>query len=277
LEKIGLQLAAYVATNILVLYAQALEMLSDVLVSTFLLVSLRWSQKPADKFHMFGHRRSQNVASLVSATIFISFMSLEVFREAIPKFFESPKTGHAQNASIALIVIAASMLVLAVPIADIARVKGRGASVKAQLIQLVKDELSYIPSVIGIVLVAQGYFLADALTSVVIDVIILSGGLYLFKDNVHYLIGRAPDIEFMKAVESTARSVEGVLDVHDLRAEYVGPNLVHAGLHIDVARRTPIEEADRIAHEVEERISRKTRCQHCVVHVHPAEDQSILS
>jgi len=50
-----LQLATYYFTNILVLFAQALEMLSDVLVSTFLLLSIYWSRKPADEFHMFGH------------------------------------------------------------------------------------------------------------------------------------------------------------------------------------------------------------------------------
>jgi len=70
-----LQLATYFFTNILVLLAQALEMVSDVLVSTFLLLSAFWSRKPADEFHMFGHGRAQNVAALVSATILISFKS----------------------------------------------------------------------------------------------------------------------------------------------------------------------------------------------------------
>jgi len=53
-----LQLAAYFVTNILVLLAQALEMLSDVLISAFLLLSAFWSKKPADEIHMFGHGRA---------------------------------------------------------------------------------------------------------------------------------------------------------------------------------------------------------------------------
>ncbi|MBS7651205.1 cation transporter [Candidatus Bathyarchaeota archaeon] len=76
-----LQLTTYCFTNILILFAQALEMLSDVVVSTFLLLSVFWSRKPADEFHMFVHGRAQNVAALVSATILIFFMSLEAFRE----------------------------------------------------------------------------------------------------------------------------------------------------------------------------------------------------
>jgi len=265
-----LQLATYFLTNILVLLAQALEMLSDVLISTFLLLSAFWSRKPADEFHMFGHGRAQNVAALVSATILISFMSLETFREAVPKFFQAPEAGEFQNINLALIVILVGMFVVAIPTIDILRVKARGASVKAQLVALLKDEVSYVAALIAVVLVAQGYYWADPLASTIVASVIASSGLYLFKDNVHYLVGRAPSRQFMEKEEATARSVKGVLGINDLRAGYVGPNVVHTGFHVEVAKGTPIEEADRIAEEVRERVSRETGCQYCVIHVDPA-------
>jgi len=266
-----MQLATYYLTNILVLLAQALEMLSDVLVSVFLLLSAFWSRKPADEFHMFGHGRAQNVAALVSATILIFFMSLETFREAVPKFFQVSEAGEFQNASLALIVILLGMFVVAIPTIDILRVKARGASAKAQLVSLIKDEVSYVAALAAVVLVAQGYYLADPSASLFVAAVIALGGFYLFKDNVHYLVGRAPSKEFIEKVEATAKSVKGVLGVHDLKAEYVGPNVVHTGFHIEVAKGTPIEEADRIAEEVQERVSRETGCQHCVIHVDPAD------
>jgi cation diffusion facilitator family transporter len=268
---VAIQLTAYFFTNVLVLLAQALEMLSDILISFFLLISAYWSQKPADEFHMFGHGRGQNVAALVSATILISFMSLETFREAIPKFFQTPETGEFQNLTIALGVVIVGMFVIALPAVDILRTKTKGASVKAQLIALLKDEFSYIAALIAVILVGQGYYLADPAASTIVATVIVFSGIYLFKDNIHYLVGRAPDKQFMEKIESTAKSVKGVLGVHDLKAEYVGPNVIHAGFHIEVAKNTPIEEADRIAEEVKEKISRKTSCRHCVIHVNPAE------
>jgi len=271
LVLVALQLATYFMTNILVLLAQALEMLSDVLISTFLLLSASWSRKPADEFHMFGHGRAQNVAALVSATILISFMSLETFREAVPKLFQAPEAGEFQDTNLALIVILVGMFVVAIPTIDIMRVKARGASAKAQLVALLKDEVSYVAALIAVVLVAQGYLIADPLASTFIATVIAISGLYLFKDNVHYLVGRAPSRQFIEKVESTAKSVKGVWGIHDLKAEYVGPNIVHTGFHIEVARGTLIEEADRIAEEVRERVSRETGCQHCVIHVDPAE------
>ncbi|MEM3088327.1 MAG: cation diffusion facilitator family transporter, partial [Candidatus Bathyarchaeia archaeon] len=204
-----LQLATYFLTNILVLFAQALEMLSDVLVSSFLLLSVFWSQKPADEFHMFGHGRAQNVAALVSATILIFFMSLETFREAIPKLYQTPEASLL-NINLALTMILVGMFIVAIPTIDILKVKARSASVKAQLVALLKDEVSYIAALIAVVFVAQGYYLADPIASMFVAVVIAFGGLYLFKDNVHYLIGRAPNKQFMEKVEFIAKSVEGV-------------------------------------------------------------------
>ncbi|MEM2102302.1 MAG: cation diffusion facilitator family transporter [Candidatus Bathyarchaeia archaeon] len=267
-----LQLATYLFTGILALLAQAFEMLSDVIVSSFLLISISWSRKPADEFHMFGHGRGQNVAALTSATILILFMSLEAFREAIPKFFQ-PET-EFQNVTLALIVIVVGMIIVAVPTVDILRVKKKGASTKAQLVALVKDEFSYVAVLIAVILVAQGYYLADPVASTIVATVIAFSGVYLFKDNVHYLVGRAPDKQFMENLEQTAKSVKGVLGVHDLKAEYVGPGMVHAGMHIEVAKGTPIEEADRIAHEVEQKLKSVTGCQHCVIHVDPSDNSA---
>ena len=58
----------------------------------FLLLSFYWSRKPADEFHLFGHGRAQNVAAMISATILIFFMSLEAFREAVQKLFQTTET-----------------------------------------------------------------------------------------------------------------------------------------------------------------------------------------
>lgn len=168
LALVALQLATYFITGILVFFAQALEMISDVLISTFLLLSASWSRRPADEFHMFGHGRAQNVAALVSATILVSFMSIETLREAVPKLFQSPDVNGFSDVNLALAVLVVGMLVVAVPLIDILRVKSKGASVKAQLIALFKDEFSYVVALIAVLLVARGFYLADAAASIVV-------------------------------------------------------------------------------------------------------------
>lgn len=142
------------------------------------------------------------------------------------------------------------------------------------MIALLKDEVSYVAAFVAVVLVAQGYYVADAVASMFMAFVIAFGGVYLLRDNVHYLVGRAPSQQFFEKVAAAAKSVKGVNGVHDLRAEYVGPNAIQASLHIEVKKETPVVEADRIAHEVEERVGKEVNCQYCVIHVDPTNNET---
>lgn len=217
---------------------------------------------------MFGHGRAQNVAALVAATLFISFTSFKLYEEAIPRLFE-PEASY-QNLSLALAVLVVSMFIAAIPLIRLLRQKNRGASAKAQLMELFNDELGLIAALIGTLFIMQGQYIADPIASIAVATIIAFNAIGLFRENLSFLLGRSPGPEFMAIVEGLTRSVEGVLGVHDLRAEYIGPDTVHVGMHVEVKRGIPIEDADRITEEVSEKVHHSIKGGYCVIHVDPA-------
>jgi cation diffusion facilitator family transporter len=263
-----LQLTVYFSSNILILLAGAFDSFSDILISAFLLVSIHWSSKPADEIHMFGHGRIQNVAALVIATIFIIFLPIETFQAAIPKLFQ-PAGGASHNINLALIVTGLAVVIYTIPLWDILRTKVRGSALKAQLYAIIEMEFAFIASFISIILVAKGFRIADPITSIFIGIIMAFTGIKLFIENAQFLIGKAPPQEFLDRITVAAMSVNGVLRVHDLKADYVGPNMVYTGFHINIANGTPIEVADSIAEEVQARVHKEPGCQFCIIHVDP--------
>ncbi len=262
----GMKLAVYFITGVMALFAEALHTLSDIFVSSFLLVAAIWSRKEADEVHMFGYGRAQNVAALVAATLFISFTSFELYKEAIPRLF-TPEKGSYQNLNLALGVLIISMFIAAIPLINLFRQKMRGAAAKAQLTELFNDELGLIAALIGTLFIMRGEYIADPIASIIVATIIAYNAAGLFKENMSFLLGRSPGPEFLKTVESVARSVDGVLGVHEMRAEYIGPDTVHVGMHIDVKQGLPIEDADHIAEEVRERVHRSVKGGYCIIHV----------
>ena len=76
-------------------------------------------------------------------------------------------------------------------------------------------------------------------------------------------------VEFLAGIERLVRSVPGVVDVHAMRVEYIGPERLHGEMHIVVPRGTAIEEADRIAEAVRAQITHATGCRHFLFHVDP--------
>lgn len=261
------KLAVYYASGVVALLAEALHTLSDIFVSGFLLIALRYSRRPPDALHMFGYGRAQNAAALVAATLFISFTSYSLYVEAIPRLVR-PAPAAYDAPGLAVAVLVGSMLVAAVPLAGFLRRRPVGAGARAQMMELINDELGLAAALIGtLAAVYGGWPAADPLAAVVVATIIAYNGVRLFRENLDILLGRAPSREYLEVIARAARSVDGVLDVHGIRAEIVGPGTVHAGLHITVPRGTTVEDGQRIAERVRRRIHEGVDAGYCFIQI----------
>lgn len=270
----AMKLAAYFASGVMALLAEALHTLSDIFVAGFLLVALLYSRRKADQTHMFGYGRAQNVGALVAATLFISFTSFELYMEAIPRLFESEHAVY-KNLPLALGTLVVSMLIAAAPLVTLFRQKQRGAAARAQLMELVNDELGLLAALLGTLAITWGFPLGDPLAAIVVATIIAINAVGLFRENLSMLIGRSPGSKFIQEVEQRALSVAGVLDVHKVQAEFIGPQAMHIVLHIRVDPQTPVIEANRIAEEVERRVQQsETNPDFCTVHVDPGRSEA---
>jgi cation diffusion facilitator family transporter len=167
----ALKLGAYFGTGVMVLLAEALHTLSDIFISAFLLIALLWSRRKADAEHMFGHGRAQNVAALVAATLFISFTSYKLFEESIPRLFWPEQPAYS-NLWLALAVIFVSMTIAAAPLVVFLRQKQRGASARAQLMELINDQLGLLAALAGTLFVWFGLPLGDPIAAIVVATII---------------------------------------------------------------------------------------------------------
>ncbi|MGB7539502.1 MAG: cation diffusion facilitator family transporter [Anaerolineales bacterium] len=261
----ALKLAAYFASGVMALLAESLHTLSDIFVSGFLLIAAVYSRRGADSTHMFGHGRAQNAAALVAATLFISFTSLELFREAVPHLL-NPVDREYQNLPLALGVLVVSMVIAGIPLLSLMRGKAKGPAAKAQFLELINDELGLLAALGGTVFLVFGWPQADPLAAIFVATIIAVNGVGLFRENLSFLLGRSPGKEFMDRIRATALDVPGVLGVHNLRAEIVGNGKTHVVMHILVPRGITIERADAIAGEVHKRIHLAERPGYCVIH-----------
>jgi cation diffusion facilitator family transporter len=270
------KVAAYLVTGVLALLAEAMHTLGDILVSGFLLLALVWSRRPPDERHMFGYGRAQSAAALVAATLFISFTALRLYEEAIPRLF-TPERLEYDNAGVALAVLVASMALAGAPLAALVRSRSRGPAAKAQMWELVNDELGLVAALAGTSLALAGQEWADPLSAIVIATIIAWKAVSLFRENLCLLIGRAPPPLVLDAVRAAVLGVPGVRGVEQLRAEYVGADAVHLGAHLLVARGTPIEAADEISRAAMDAVHEVVAGAHCVIDVDAEPETRVVS
>ena len=259
-----LKITVYFATGLLVLLAEAFHTLGDVIIAGFLLLAIKVASRRSDEQHMFGYGRAQNVAGLVAATFFISFTAYKLYEESIPRLFQ-PSSEEYGNIWLGIGVIVLSAAIAAIPIVNLLRQPSRGAAAKAQLVALYQDLVGLGAALIGTVLVAVGWPIADPIASIVVATVIVVSAVGLFRENASFLLGRSPGPAYIADLERTAGSVPGVLGVHDVRAEYVGPDAVHAGLHLEVSGQMSLSEANTIAEEVRRRLHDGADVGYCVI------------
>ncbi len=267
----AMKLAVWLATGVMAVFAEALHTLTDLIISTFLLAAAVWSRRSADEKHHFGHGRAQNAAALAAAVLFVSFTSYQLYAEAIPHLFE-PVAAAYGNLDLAVAVLLVSMVLAAIPLVLLRRSGTRGAAAKAQLRELVNDELGLAAALVATLAIVEGEPILDPIAAIVVATIIAYGAVGLLRENVSILLGASPDAEALRRIRDIANSVDGVLGVHDLRAEYVGPEALHADFHIEVAPDRTVVQANEIVREVHRRVREEADCEYCYVHVDPARD-----
>jgi len=152
---------------------------------------------------------------------------------------------------VALGVLVVSILIAGGPLIKLFRQKTRGAAAKAQFMELINDELGLLAALAGTLFVMMGVTIADPLAAMVVATIIAINAVGLFRENLSFLLGRAPSPEFMARLEAAARSVPGVMGIHYLHAEYIGPAVIHGDIHIQVEPTLTVVEGHRIAKKVD--------------------------
>lgn len=250
LVVMALKLGAWWWTGVMALLAEGLHTLSDVFVSGFLLIAMRWSRRRPDDTHHFGYGRAQYIGALVAAVLFISFTAFELYREGVTRLVGHEPSHPSKDVPIALGVLGVSIVLGLWPLVALLRQKERGAAARAQLLELVNDQLGLIAALVGTALVQAGIDVADPIASLVVATIILVNGVALFRENLSYLIGRALPPDEMKRLEDVIRGVAGVKGVHRLRVEQLGPGSIRVEMHVEVQRGLTIELANDIAEEV---------------------------
>lgn len=266
-----LQIIVYFQSQITLLLAGAFDSLSDILISIFLLISIFWSRKPPDEYHMFGHGRAQNLASLIVASILIFFLSVETLRSSIPELFGVPQTADPRKIQTAMIISAIAIIAYALPLIKILKGDISGAALKTQVSALVEMEIVFIASLIALFLMQKGFQHAGAWVSTFIGLVIAFTGLKLLADNANFLLGRSPGKDYLDQIIQRAMQVDGVIGVSGLKAEFIGPDLIHAGLTLELPSGTTIDQADQLVKEVKGKIHGIDQTGSCFIQIQPKE------
>ena len=250
------------------LLATAVDSATDLVYTLFMAWGLWRSQQPADESHPQGHTRIEPIVSVLIA-LMMSLAGLAVVRQAVNRLQGEPAT-FAWGLPAAILI--GSALVKVVMYLMVRRLgqRARSPAIMASAQDNLADVISAGTALIGVLAASWLHPLADPLAGLAISIWIFRNAALILVENLGYLTGRAAEPELLEQIYAAARHVEGVMDVHRVIADYVGPQ-VRAELHVDVDGEISFLVAHQISNSVRDAVEALDEVDLVFVHLEPVQ------
>lgn len=273
LLTIGLKFLAYGLTRSVGLLSDALESLINLFAALTAYLSLRYSHRPVDATHTYGHEKIEFFSSGLEGVLIV-VAGLGTAWVAIGRLIEPQAlTNLGIGTGLAL---GASVINLAVGLV-LVRVGQRNHSVvlEADGKHLLTDVWTSVAIVAGLVAVwASGLYLLDPVIATMVGANILFTGLRLIRRSFNGLMDHALEPAELDALRAAIRdNLPSGTDFHALRTRQAGPRQF-ADFHLLVPGATSVRDAHDLAERIESALRVALPRVAVTIHIEPIEERA---
>ncbi|MCB1486913.1 MAG: cation transporter [Bauldia sp.] len=263
-----IKLAAWQITGSVALLSDALESIVNVVASATALVAIRYSLRPADANHPYGHHKAEYF-SVVLEGVFIIIAAFAILREAYGAFF-SPRMLDAPVEGLAVSAVASVINGLWSWYLIREGRRRRFPALVADGKHLFTDVVTSAGVIIGLIAAyLTGIAVLDPLLAAVVAVNILWAGWRLIRESLGGLMDEAvPDDLLNEIRQIISANAEGAIEAHDIRTRNAG-RATFIDFHLVVAGSMPVSEAHDICDRIEKALRTKVPDAMITIHVEP--------
>lgn len=249
------------------LIADGFHSVSDMASTMIVMVSMKFSETPADKNHPYGHEKAEALGTNILAVILVLtafFLGRDAVLTIVSGNIAEPGS-WALFAAFVSIIVKEILYRFTIKIGE--EINSRGLIADAHHHR--SDALSSIAALIGIGGAKLGFRFLDPLAGLVVALLILKVGYEIMRDTSYELMDGRPDKEKINKIRDLAAEIEGVIEIHDIKLRSYGPNYI-VDLKIVVEDQLSVADGHNIACLVEKKIIKNSDdVKDVMVHVDP--------
>ncbi|MCB2211646.1 cation diffusion facilitator family transporter [bacterium] len=238
------------------LLADAVDSTSDLFTDLVTITAVRFSHRPVDDNHPYGHGRFESLASLIiSVVLFVAAGLL------ISNAIQHLTSSRPQPVGWPAAVIAAVSVVTKEILFRWTKVNAQKTHSPALLSNAYhhrSDAFSSITVVLGVtgsVLIESAWWL-DSVASLAVSGFIVAMGVRIGLSAIHELTDMEQNRELVGELEVLAENVPDVVNAHRIRTRRYG-SLIYVDLDIELPPAMTIEQGHAVAHTVKDVILAK--------------------
>lgn len=241
--------------------ADGIHSLSDLLSDIVVIVFVKISAKGRDKDHDYGHGKFETFATLIISLMLI-VVAANLMSGGINKIRMILDGGEVSSPGMIALWAAVASIVLKEILYRYTIIQGRALNSPMMIANAWhhrSDALSSVGSLLGIagaIFLGDKFVILDPITGCVISIFILVMAVKMSVPAIKELLDVSLPDDVEEKIEATAKSVKGVVDLHELKTRREGPGIIMEG-HLVLDSEISLKEAHDISKKVEESLRKE--------------------
>jgi cation diffusion facilitator family transporter len=255
--------------NSYALTADAIESTTDIFSSFLVLFGIKYSNKPADENHPYGHGRAEPLITFLVVGFLITSATI-IAHESISNI----GTPHELPKSWTLIVLAAIIIWKEYSFRLVMKrsVESNSSSLKADAWHHRSDAITSVAAFIGITIalvLGKGYESADDWAALFAAGFIFYNSYKIFRPALGEIMDEHLNEELIIEIRKVAQQVEGVVNTEKCFIRKAGMKY-HVDLHAIVNANITVKEGHEISHVLKDTLREEIpELGHVLIHIEP--------
>lgn len=241
--------------------ADGIHSLSDLLSDIVVIVFVKISAKGRDKNHDYGHGKFETFATLIISLMLI-VVAVNLMSGGINKIRLILDGGEVSSPGMIALWAAVASIVLKEILYRYTIIQGKALNSPMMIANAWhhrSDAFSSVGSLLGIagaIFLGDKFVILDPITGCVISIFILVMAVKMSVPAIKELLDVSLPDDVEEKIEATAKSVKGVVDLHELKTRREGPGIIMEG-HLVLDSDISLKEAHNISKKVEESLRKE--------------------
>ena len=255
--------------NSYALIADGIESTTDIFASLLVLFGIKYSNRPADKNHPYGHGRAEPLITFLVVGFLIT-SAVIIAHESIKNI----GTSHELPKPWTLLVLGAIIIWKEISYRIVLKKSKatNSSSLKADAWHHRSDAITSVAAFIGIsiaLIMGKGYETADDWAALFASGFILYNSYLIFRPALGEIMDEHVYDDLIEAIKQVSLTVEGVKDTEKCFIRKAGMQY-HVELHAKVNAQITVEAGHAIAHQLKDTLRQEIpQLGHVLIHIEP--------
>ncbi|MBC5837245.1 cation diffusion facilitator family transporter [Flavobacterium muglaense] len=255
--------------NSYALIADAIESTTDIFASFLVLFGIKYSNKPADKNHPYGHGRAEPLFTFLVVGFLITSATVIAYES-----IRNIQTPHDLPKPWTLFVLGAIIIWKEYSFRLVMKrsVETNSSSLKADAWHHRSDAITSVAAFVGIsiaLFLGKGYEAADDWAALFASVFILYNSYLIFRPALGEIMDEHVYDDLVVEIRKVSAHVEGIIDTEKCFIRKAGMKY-HVDLHAIVDATISVKEGHDLAHKLKDSLQTEIpELGHVLIHVEP--------